>query len=445
MTTHYDYPHKPPIAAPKPAPVQKDPHKPPVWEPLPVNSLWFTHDPAIFHDKQTGNYYVYSTDGYCRRSKDMLQWKNIGKVLENIDPQAQEWTGTSNIWAPDIIYENGEYRLYCSNSSWGSQKSCIFLAVSQNAEGPFTPKGIVFKSDSSVIVNAIDANIVKDHNTGEHYLVYGSFYDGCYILKLDKETGFAAEEGTGTCICHRPLWTDGSVEGPYITYNPDTDYYYLFVSYGSLHKDYNVRVGRSRNITGPYYDYNNRVMTDLNDDDCSLGYLLISGYHFDDTKGFMAPGHNSVLHDFDGSWYLVNHIRPYNFVIGDIPVMQIRRLLWTNEGWPVVSPCPYSGEIIQPVSKKMIPGRYEKVIFTPLVPQNVINSVPLDIFEDGHFECISIRGTWKLLDSYSIEFTYGPHKEICKFLPAWDPDYDKPTLCFTGTTNKGICVWGKRR
>ncbi|MBE5940023.1 MAG: arabinan endo-1,5-alpha-L-arabinosidase [Lachnospiraceae bacterium] len=441
----YIYPDKPPIAAPKPLPIQHDPHKPPVWEPLPDNSLWFTHDPAVFHDPVSGNYYTYNTDGSCKRSTDLVSWTHLGVVVDGVPKAASDHTGSTNIWAPDIAYVNGEYRLYCSNSSWGSQNSCIFMAVADNAEGPFIPKDVVFKSDSSVIVNAIDANIATDHKTGEQYLVYGSFYDGCYILKLDKETGLAAEEGVGHCICHRPLWLDGAVEGPYIIYNEATDYYYLFVSYGSLHNDYNIRVGRSKNIEGPYLDHNDRPMTDLDDPDCTLGYMLYAGYHFDETKGFMAPGHNSVLHDFDGEWYVVNHIRPYNFVIGDIPVMQVRKMLWTNEGWPVVSPCTYANEKVQPVTPDMIPGRWEKVVFAPLCPQNVTNSIPLEIFDNGYFNCLITRGQWKLLDDTTIEFTYGPHREVCTVIPAWDADYDKPTLCFTGTNEKNIAVWGKKR
>ncbi len=441
----FKYPDKPPIAAPKPAPVQHDPHKPPVWEPLPENSMWFTHDPAIFHDPVSGNYYTYNTDGTCKKSSDLISWKNLGVVVSGVSEDAKAHTGTDNIWAPDIVYVDGEYRLYCSNSSWGSQNSCIFMATADNAEGPFKPQKIVIKSDSSVIVNAIDANIIETHDTHEQYLVYGSFYDGCYMIKLDKATGYAAEEGMGHCICHRPLWVDGAVEGPYIIYNPDTDYYYLFVSYGSLHKDYNIRVGRSKTVTGPYLDHNDRPMTELDDPDCTLGYLLISGYHFDETKGFMAPGHNSVLHDYDDNWYLVNHIRPYNFVIGDIPVMHVRKMLWTSEGWPVVAPCTYVGEKIQPVISEMLCGQWEKVTFAPTVPQNVTESVPLEIFPNGCFDCISLRGQWKLLDDYTVEFTYGPHREVCQLIPAWDYDYDKPTLCFTGTTEKNLAVWGKKR
>lgn len=55
----------------------------------------------------------------------------------------------------------------------------------------------------------------------------------------------------------------GAIEGPYIIYNPKFKKYYLFVSYDSLFNDYNVRVGRSDKITGPYVDYNGKLMTDI--------------------------------------------------------------------------------------------------------------------------------------------------------------------------------------
>jgi len=46
------------------------------------------------------------------------------------------------------------------------------------------------------------------------------------------------------------------IEGPYIQYSPDTGYYYLFLSFGGLTADggYNIRVARSQNPDGPYYD-----------------------------------------------------------------------------------------------------------------------------------------------------------------------------------------------
>lgn len=65
-------------------------------------------------------------------------------------------------------------------------------------------------------------------------MLYGSFWGGCHVLKLNKTTGFAEEEGIGVCIARRPKWQSGSMEGPYMVYNAQNNYYYLFVSYGSL-------------------------------------------------------------------------------------------------------------------------------------------------------------------------------------------------------------------
>ncbi len=121
-----------------------------------------------------------------------------------------------------------------------------FTAVSDKPEGPFEPKDCVLKTDESMPVNGIDANIIRDVKTGEMYMVYGSFWGGIHILKLNEQTGLAAEDGIGTCICCRPAWLSGAVEGPYIIYNEETEYYYLFVSYGSLKTDYQIRVGRSK-------------------------------------------------------------------------------------------------------------------------------------------------------------------------------------------------------
>ena len=169
------------------------------------------------------------------RSHDMIVWETLGKAVEKPPKEAIDWTGSDAIWAPDIVKVGDEYRLYCSNSSFGSQRSCIFLAVSDKADGPFIPKGVVFRSDESMPVNAIDANIIEDVRNGKQYMVYGSFWGGCHIIELDKETGFARDTSgqPGICLARRPLWTDGAIEGPYIIYNEKTDYYYLFVSYAS--------------------------------------------------------------------------------------------------------------------------------------------------------------------------------------------------------------------
>ena len=189
------------------------------------------HDPAIFYDEVSGNYYTYSTGAICQKSKDLVHWQEIGKVVERPPQESVEWTGSEDIWAPDIVKVGKEYRLYCSNSSWGVRQSCIFLAVADCPEGPFEPKGCVLKTTEKFpqsVTNAIDANIIEDAKTGEQYMLYGSFWGGCHVLKLNKTTGFAEEEGIGVCIARRPKWQSGSMEGPYMVYNAQNNYYYLF-------------------------------------------------------------------------------------------------------------------------------------------------------------------------------------------------------------------------
>ncbi len=430
------FPSEPPRPIKKPAPKA----------PFEKGSLWGTHDPAIYHDPVTGNYYVYSTNALCQRSTDLISWEQLGKVVPNPPKDSLEWVGGDAIWAPDIVKVGDEYRLYCSNSTFGSQQSCIFLATSNNAEGPFEPQGAVLKTSKDLPVNAIDANIIEDHISGEQYMIYGSFWGGCHLLKLNKDTGYAAEDGIGLCVAKRPLWTEGAIEGPYIKYNDKTGYYYLFVSYASLNSDYNIRVGRSKYVTGPYLDYNGREMTDTDDSDCTTGYMVACGYHFDDSQSYMGPGHNSVLYDNDGEWYLVCHIREHNFKNFELSTMQIHKIFWTDDGWPVVSPTCYAGEKTQPFELSDLIGKYERIKLTPTVPQGVLNSTPLQLFENESATMASITHMhWKLKDPYTFVLNFGPNTEEYKISPAWDYELWKPTIVMTGKDQNGVCVWLKKR
>ena len=412
---------------------------------LEKESTWFIHDPAIFHDPVSGNYYVYATHREGMRSKDLINWERMGKILDRPSEDSYAHVGTNHIWAPDIVKVGDEYRLYCSNSSFGVQQSCIYLAVSDNAEGPFIPKGAVVKTDASSPLNAIDANIVEDVKNGKQYMVYGSFWGGIYILELDKETGYAKEEGFGKCIARRPKWCDGAIEGPYIVYNPETEYYYLFCSYGSLICDYNIRVARSKNILGPYLDHNGRDMTDLNDNDNSIGYMLACGYAFHEGMQFMGPGHNSVLHDVDNQWYLVHHIREKNFKGPEPSIMHVRKMYWSQDGWPLASPEVYAGEKECALGVSDIVGKYERIRLTPDIPQGIQTSTNMELYEDGTgIFGVLTRVAWEMMDEQHIRITYANREEVYQVAPAWDYELWQPTLIITGKDNKGICLWGKK-
>lgn len=432
------YPSKPPAEPPKPK------HLSPQNRDLP--GLWMTHDPAAYYDPESGNYYLYCTGAVCKRSADLLHWESLGKVVNDPPEESVAWTKSHDIWAPDIVKVGEEYRLYCSNSSWGVRQSCIFLAVANTPEGPFVPKNCVLKTSNELPVNAIDANIIEDAESGEQYLLYGSFWGGCHILLLDKETGLAAESGIGTCLAKRPVWMSGAIEGPYMIYHPQTKYYYLFVSYGSLKSDYNIRIGRSRKITGPFYDFNGHDMAQPEDDDNSVGLMISCGYRWFDGTPYMAPGHNSVLQDPDGRIFLVSHIREMNFKTGPEPsTLQIRQLYLTPDEWLIAAAQPYAGETLQPLSEEDFWGNYERIALTPSVPQGVLCAHPFCLKADGHLECCSIIGTWKMVSSYTLTIQYGNTIETIIASPAWDRELNRPTIMLTGLSNNGICSWYKKR
>ena len=68
---------------------------------IPSDSTWGAHDPAIFKDPETGYYYAYCTHYIFYRSKDMINWENMGKIMEKPPKDAIEWTRSKDMWAPD--------------------------------------------------------------------------------------------------------------------------------------------------------------------------------------------------------------------------------------------------------------------------------------------------------------------------------------------------------
>ncbi len=440
---------------------------------------WMTHDPAIFEDPEDHRFYIYSTGANGLVSEDMEHWKDLGRVVGEVPSEAQKWTGSDMIWAPDIVKVGDEYRLYCSNSSWGVQQSCIFLAVSDRAEGPFLPKGVVLKTDDTLLVNGIDANIITDHKTGDQYMLYGSFWGGVHLLPLDRESGFCRDAGPdgsgvgslrlmkeyregmhisgcpqdlqdrrmGICLARRPLWTSGSIEGPYILYHPDTDYYYLFVSYGSLKNDYNIRVGRSRQVTGPYLDYFGRDMADPEDAGLERGLMISAGYRWLTGMPYMGPGHNSVLLRENKEMYLVSHIRKMRFMDDDCGpgLLQIRRMYMTPDGWPIAAAQPYARETFPEARTPVIPGKYERIELRPSIPQGICHAHPLTLFEDGRLECCSIIGRWEQIDAFTLKFTYGPNEEYVHVEKGLDVEVNRTTVLLSGLSNHGICTWAKKK
>lgn len=413
------------------------------------------HDPSIL--KTDDGYYLYNTDVrvagtpragiMVRKSRDLIHWDWVGYALDGVPKPAGEWTGATGLWAPDVAKLGDKYYLYYAASQFGTNQSFIGVATGASPEGPWTDQGEVIKTAPGDEPNAIDPNIVTDAN-GDAWMSYGSFFGGIYIVKLDPKTGKPLEPGFGTRIAARDHITeDGAEEGPYIVYNPKLKKYYLFVSYDSLFEDYNVRVGRSDSITGPYVDANGRDMTDtLYAPQSEIGNKILGGYKFGDSDGWVAPGHNSVLKDGD-DYYIVHHAR--GEADKSWPYLHVRKIVWTKDGWPVVSPERYAGEKEQKIPEAKLAGKWERIVIDPAV-DGMIPSQPFTLRDNGKLESGSGSGTWKFDGDRSLTLKWKGKDgekgtvETVVVLPAWDWELKRPTLVFTGMNKQGIAVWGKQ-
>lgn len=420
-------------------------------------SLWTinnVHDPGIIKTRE--GYYIFSTDVkvggelrpgiMVRKSQDLIHWEWVHYALPGIPQIAQDWAKAINLWAPDVVKYGNQYRMYYSASSFGSRQSMIGLQTSTSIQGPWTDEGVVIHTRAEDSLNAIDANVLTDAD-GRMWMVYGSFFGGIHIIELDEKTGKPKEEGFGTLIAKRDnTIKDGAVEGPYIVYNEQFKKYYLFVSYDSLFEDYNIRVARADIITGPYVDYNGRDMID-----CSylpqyeIGNKILGGYRFGQDPGWVAPGHNSMLHE-DGNYYIVHHAR------GELDkhwaYLHVRKILWTEDGWPIVSPERYAGEVEQDIPENLIVGQWERIEMDPSI-DGQIQSAPLSLSTNYELEGVSGSGTWSFDGLRTLTLVWNDvvqgegRTEKVQLLPSWDWEKGRQTLVFTGLNEVGISSWGK--
>lgn len=285
------------------------------------------HDPCII--KAGDDYYIFSTGDRIemRRSSDLQNWQRLNQVFPRIPEWGvQEVPGVSNIWAPDIFYRDSTYYLYYSLSTFGSNRSRIGVATNKTLD-PGSPdyqwidQGKVIESNPANNYNAIDPNVAAD-NDGRLWLSFGSFWSGIKLIELDSTTMKPYSDAPLHAIASRS--GVGAVEAPFIIFK--NGYYYLFVSFDSccrgVNSTYKTVVGRATEITGPYRDRNNVLMTS------GGGHIVIQG-----DERWKGPGHCAVLLDGDESW-LVHHA--YDAQANGIPTLRIEKLTWDEENWPVV-------------------------------------------------------------------------------------------------------------
>lgn len=415
-----------------------------------------THDPSVYKD---GNwYYTFSTDVkvggaptpgiQIRKSKDLINWQWVGRAFNMIPLKAWTWTKADTMWAPDVTKIGNTYYLYYAVSQFGTNQSFIGVATSKSIEGPWQDQGEVIKTKQGDVANAIDPNIVRD-SKGNLWMAYGSFFGGIYISQVNPKTGKLLKSGTGKLIAKRNSEGGNAVEAPYIIYNPDAKKYYLFVSYDSLFSDYNVRVGRSDKIDGPYKDYNGKDMTNTEDFTMEIGNKVLGGYKFGDSQGWLAPGHNSVLRD-GNNYYIVHHARPDTDK--NWPYLNVRKILWSPDGWPMVSPERYAGEKEQKVDKSLILGKWDSIVLDKY-DNSQLSSKSITLLANGKISGGNIKDHWQFTGTNILKlYLYADNNApkggywiyTAKVMPSWDWEKWCKTIVFTGINQKGVSIWGKK-
>lgn len=285
----------------------------------------------IYHN---GVYYNYNMTGpiTVKTSTDLRHW-NVHPDRYAFSERPTWLTDVSeegSIWAPGCYKMGDRYYLYYCTSSSGSRNSAIGVAVSDDpSKNDWQDLGMVMRSyvfdgvmsSLSSDFNAIDPNVIDDGN-GNYYLVYGSYWNGIFMRRLDPTTGMLHKTDTTVYNIARG---NPNIEAAYIIKRGG--YYYQFVAKGSLSAGtYYWAVGRSTSITGPYYDKD------------GVDMMSDGGTRLTEWKdGVVGVGHAQYFEDTDGQGYMVSESWQYRDTDeGNSKIqLHISSVVWTEDGWPV--------------------------------------------------------------------------------------------------------------
>ncbi|MFT4156762.1 MAG: arabinan endo-1,5-alpha-L-arabinosidase [Microbacterium sp.] len=291
----------------------------------------FVHDPAFVAGDNGEPSFIYSTgngqiaDGniQIRRSDDGAQWEYVGEVWD-VKPEwlTERIDGVENLWAPELYEHDGTWYLYYSASVFGKNDSLIALATNttldpDDPDYEWVDQGEVISS-AGTDFNAIDPGIVEDAE-GRPWMSFGSWESGLKIVPLEWPSGLRADDSEPLAIADRGL-VDNAIEAPYIVARDD--YFYLFASRGfccrGVNSTYEIIVGRSKSVTGPYLDRNGGELLD------DGGTIVLA------TEGdAIGPGGQSISGGLLAfHWY--DRAADGQFRLGLLPIT------W-EDGWPTVA------------------------------------------------------------------------------------------------------------
>ena len=271
----------------------------------------YIHDPSTIAECD-GKYYTFGTGGGGLISDDGWSWHG----------GAERPGGGA---APDVLKIGDRYLcIYgATGGGLGGGHNGRILTMWNKTLDPKSPdfkwtKAVeVCSSDGMEDQDAIDPSLLLDPTTGRLWVSYGTYFGTIRLIELDPKTGFRMKGNKEKdiaidCEATDLIYRDG--------------WYYLLGTHGTccdgVNSTYNIVVGRSRNVEGPYVDNVGRDMFH------GGGRMVIAA---GDRK--TGPGHFGRTVIDEGVEIMSCHYEA-DFDRSGRSVLGIRPLLWKN-GWPV--------------------------------------------------------------------------------------------------------------
>lgn len=353
------------------------------------------------------------------------------------------------------------------NTKWDNDYLNLIELIEKGSEGGgideisdnwFTTEG---GWNNNYAPNAIDPNLFFDAEGEKLYMSYGSWSGGLFLLELDRTTGTAiypgidsTDEVSGNFVdryfgVHLAGGNHQSGEAPYIVYDEETGYYYLYETYGGLTAEggYNMRLFRSKNPTGPYVDAKGQNAADNDENNDLYGIKLIGNYSFYNQIGKRAAGHNSALIDEDGSRYLFYHQRFDMEPQLEAHEVRVHQQFLNEDLWPVTAVYEYQGEMPEHYENAELAGSYEFINHGIKTDGNMLDTQLINLYEDGTMDG-AIKGTWTKTDSgkdydfVTIETTDGTTYKGYFFRQHKENTEEAPVMTFSAIGNDNTSIWG---
>ena len=271
----------------------------------------YIHDPSTIAESD-GKYFTFGTGGGGLISEDGWSWHS----------GADRPGGGA---APDVMKIGDRYLcIYgATGGGLGGGHSGRILTMWNNTLDPKSPD---FKWSTAVEVcssdgmedqDAIDPGLLLDPTTGRLWASYGTYFGTIRLIELDPNTGFRVSGNKEKDIAIDCEATD-------LIYR--NGWYYLLGTHGTccdgVNSTYNIVVGRSKSVEGPYIDNVGRDMYH------GGGRMVIAAGNRKTGAGHFG---RTII---DEGVEIMSFHWEADFDQGGRSVLAIHPLLWKND-WPV--------------------------------------------------------------------------------------------------------------